>query len=202
MSVNNAKSKRQLSIYGYGWCVGKITLDYIGRHSCTGAILDEEDFEIEEGTEKVSHQFLSFSNSLKMNLTNLDNSEEDQFEFKNLKKLGLIKENLNPEDLKLTNSFEKIPRFCINHWQCEDEEYYLEFQDIWKGLYGKFTFEIGEVFDLNKLEINIEKLDTNYDFYEWVCKIKYKGKIREDQNIIKSKRIKILRVCKPEFRND
>ena len=44
MPVNDVNSIRKLLILGNGWFVGKIPLAYIGRHSCSGAILDEEDF--------------------------------------------------------------------------------------------------------------------------------------------------------------
>ena len=40
MSVNDVNSIRKLLILGNGWFVGKIPLEYIGRHSCSGAILD------------------------------------------------------------------------------------------------------------------------------------------------------------------
>ena len=64
MSVNDVNSLRKLLILGNGWFVGKIPLTYIGRHSCSGAILDEEDFELEEGIEELQNEFLSFSNSI------------------------------------------------------------------------------------------------------------------------------------------
>ena len=60
MSVNETNSIRKLLILGNGWFVGKIPLVYIGRHSCSGAILDEEDFELEEGVEELQNEFLSF----------------------------------------------------------------------------------------------------------------------------------------------
>ena len=60
MSVNDLNSIRKLLIFGNGWFVGKIPLTYIGRHSCSGAILDEEDFELEEGIEELQNEFLSF----------------------------------------------------------------------------------------------------------------------------------------------
>ena len=194
MSVNDLNSIRKLLILGNGWFVGKIPLEYIGRYSCTGAILDEEDFELEEGMEEVQHQFLSFSNSMYMIFKNLDNKKEDRFEFKHLKKLGIYSGELNPEDLILTNSFEQTQKMFINHWETEDEEYYLEFQDSWKGIYGEFTFEKGEIFDLNKFEFNIERLDTGFHFYEWVCQVIYRGKSREEGKIIKGKRKKRLRI--------
>ena len=99
MSVNDLNSDRKLSIFGHGWFIGKITLEYIGRHSCSGAILDEVDFELEEGIEEIQHKFLSFSNSMYMTLKNLDSKKEERFEFRNLKKLGIYRGDLNPEDL-------------------------------------------------------------------------------------------------------
>ena len=57
MSVNDLNSIRKLLILGSGWFVGKIPLAYIGRHSCSGAILDEEDFELEEGIEELQNKF-------------------------------------------------------------------------------------------------------------------------------------------------
>ena len=194
MSVNDLNSIRKLLILGNGWFVGKIPLEYIGRYSCTGAILDEEDFELEEGIEEVQHQFLSFSNSMYMIFKNLDNKKEVRFEFKHLKKLGIYSGDLDPEDLILTNSFEKTQKIFINHWETEDEEYYLEFQDPWKGIYGEFTFEKGEIFDFKKFKFNIERVDTGYDFYEWVCKIIYIGKPRKVGKINKGKRKKRLRI--------
>ena len=194
MSVNDVNSIRKLFIFGNGWFVGKIPLEYIGRYSCTGAILDEEDFELEEGIEEVQHQFLSFSNSMYMIFKNLDNKKEVRFEFKHLKKLGIYSGDLDPEDLILTNSFEKTQKIFINHWETEDEEYYLEFQDPWKGIYGEFTFEKGEIFDFKKFKFNIERVDTGYDFYEWVCKIIYIGKPRKVGKINKGKRKKRLRI--------
>jgi len=196
MSVNDLNSTRKLLILGNGWLVGEIPLEYIGRHSCSGAILDEEDFELEEGIEEVKNKFLSFSNSLYMILKNLDSKKEERFEFRHLKKLGIYRGDLNPEDLILTNSFEKTPKYSINHWGSEDEQYYLEFQDSWKGTYGEFTFEKGEILDLKKFEFNIEKLDTGYSFYEWVCQIIYQGKSREYGKINKGKRKKRLRIKK------
>ena len=66
MSLNDLNSIRKLLILGNGWFTGKIPLEYIGRHSCSEAILDEEDFELEEGIGEVQNQFLSFSNSMYM----------------------------------------------------------------------------------------------------------------------------------------
>ena len=153
MLINDINRRRKLSIFGHGWIIGTIQLDYIGRHSCSGAILDQEDFELEEGFEEVKNNFLSFSNSMKIILKNLDTQKEDQLEFRNLKKSGILKDELNPEYLILTNSFENIPKFCINHLACEDEEYILEFQDNWKGIYKEYTFDKGEVFDWNNLTV-------------------------------------------------
>ena len=194
MAVNDLNSNRKLLILGNGWFVGKISLDYIGRHSCSGSILDEEDFELEEGIEEVSHQFLSFSNSMYMIFKNLDSKEEDRFEFRNFKKLGIYRGDLNPEDLILTNSFEKTQKFSINHWEIDNEEYYLEFLDSWKGIYGEFTFGKREIFDIQEIEISIEKLDTGFDFYEWVCQVNYHGKSREVGKITKGARKKRLRI--------
>jgi len=194
MSVNDSNSIRKLLILGNGWFVGEIPLEYIGRHSCSGAILDEEDFELEEGIEKVKHKFLSFSNSLYMIFKNLDSKKEERFEFRQLKKLGIYDGNLNPEDLILTNSFEKTPKDSINHWETEDEAYYLEFQDYWKGIYGEFTFKKGEIFDFRKFKFNIDKLDTGFHFYEWVCKVSYLGKKIEEGEINIGKRKKRLRI--------
>ncbi len=194
MSVNDLNSIRKLMIFGNGWLIGKISLEYIGRHSCSGAILDEEDFELEEGIEDVEHKFLSFSNSMYMILNNLDNKKEEKFEFRHLKKLGIYRGDLNPEDLILTNSFEKTPKYSINHREIEDEEYYLEFQDSWKGMYGEFTFEKGEIFDFKKFEFNIEKLDIGNHFYEWVCQIMYQGKSRVEGKVNKGNRKKRLMI--------
>ena len=194
MSVNDVNSIRKLFILGHGWFVGKIPLEYIGRHSCSGAILDEEDFELEEGIEEIQNQFLSFSNSLYMILKNLDSKKEERFEFRHLKKLGIYRGDLDPEDLILTNSFEKTPKHSINHWETDDEEYYLEFQDSWKGIYGEFTFKKGEIFDFKKFNFNIEKLDTGSHLYEWVCQIIYLGKSIEKGKINKGKRKKTLRI--------
>ena len=196
MSVNDINSLRKLFILGNGWFVGKIPLEYIGRHSCSGAILDEEDFELEEGKEEVKHKFLSFSNSLYMIFKNLDSKKEELFEFRDLKKLGIYQGDLNPEDLILTNSFEKTQQDKINHWEADDEEYYLEFQDSWKGIYGEFTFEKGEIFDFQRFNFNIEKLDTGFSYYEWVCQVSYQGKSREEGEINKGKRKKRLRIKK------
>ncbi len=202
MSINDLNSIRKLMIIGHGWFIGKIKLDYIGRHSCSGAILDEEDFEIEEGTEIINHQFLSFSNSMQIIFKNFDTKKENTFEFRHLKKLGIYRGDLNPEDLLLTNSFEKTPKYSINHWEHDDDEYYYQFQDNWKGIYGEFTFEKGEIFDLDKLEFNIEKLDTGFDFYEWVCKINYIGKSKEEGKINIGQRNKILRIINKPKNND
>ena len=193
MSVNDFNSDRKLSIFGHGWFIGKIKLEYIGRHSCSGAILDEVDFELEEGVEEVKNEFLSFSNSMYMTLKNLDSKKEERYEFRNLKKLGIYRGDLNPEDLILTNSFEKTEKYIINHWEKDDEEYYLEFQDSWKGIYSEFTFKKGEIFDFKKFKFNIKKLDTGFHFYEWVCQVSYLGKTRTEGKIIKGKRKKRLR---------
>ena len=194
MFVNDLNSIRKLLIFGNGWFAGKIPLEYICRHSCSGAILDEEDFELEEGIEEVHHQYISFSSSMLVILKNLDNGIEDKYEFRNLKKSGIYRGNLDPEDLILTNSFERIPKYCINHWEIDDEEYYLEFLDSWRGIYGEFTFEKGEIFDLQKLEFKTEKLDTGFDFYEWVCQIIYHGKSIKEGKIEKGKRDKRLKI--------
>ena len=194
MSVNDLNSIRKLLILGNGWLVGKIPLEYIGRHSCSGAILDEKDFEIEEGIEEVQHKFLSFSNSMYMIFKNLDSKKEEKFEFRYFKKLGIYRGDLNPEDLILTNSFEKSPKYSINHWDADDKQYYLEFLDSWKGIYGEFTFNKGEKFDLQNLEFNIEKLDIGLHFYEWVCQIFYLDKAKEEGKINKGKRRKRLRI--------
>ena len=196
MSINDLNSIRKLMIIGHGWFIGKIELDYIGRHSCSGAILDEEDFEIEEGTEIINHQFLSFSNSMQIIFKNFDPKKENTFEFRHLKKLGIYRGNLNPEDLILTNSFERTKKYNINHWETDDDEYYLEFQDPWKGVYGEFTFHKGEIFDFDKFEFNIQKLDAGFHFYEWVCQVSYLGKSRKVGKINKSKRQKRLRIEK------
>ena len=176
MNVNNKNSKRKLSIIGNGWLIGKILLEYIGRHACSSAILDEEDFELEEGKLDLENKYLSFSNSLNIILENIDTKDRETYGFKNLKKLGVYRGDLNPEDLVLTNSFEKIPKLCINHFEYEDDQYYLEYLECWKGIYGEFTFNKGELLDLKKLNINVKKLDTGNEFYEWVCVIEYFGK--------------------------
>ena len=194
MSVNDLNSIRKLLIVGNGWFIGEIQLEYIGRHSCSEAILDEEDFEFEEGIEELQDEFLSFSNSLYMIFRNLDNKKEERFEFKHLKKLGIYRGDLNPEDLILTNSFEKTEPRTINHWETNDEDYYLEFQDSWKGIYGEFTFKKGEIFDFQKFEFNIKKLDIGFNFYEWVCQVNYLGKSREKGKINMGKRKKRLRI--------
>lgn len=177
MIVNDKNSKRKLSIYGNGWDTGRIEIEYIGRYSCTGAILDEADFELEEGKFELGRKYLSFSNTMKIILENIDTKQKQYYEFKHLKKLGIYRGHLNPEDLVLTNSFEKVARHCINHWEYDDDQYYLEYQEDWKGYYGEFTFEKGELFESNKLNINVTKLDTGNDFYEWVCIIEYVGKV-------------------------
>ena len=176
MNVNDKNSKKKLSIFGNGWLLGKISLEYIGRHSCSSAILEEEDFEIEEGKLDLESKYLSFSNTMNMILENLETKEIEHYEFKNLKKLGIYRGNLNPEDLVLTNSFEKIPMHCINHSEYDDDQYYLEYQENWKGIYGEFIFKRGELFDSNKLNIDVKKLDIGNEFYEWVCIIGYSGK--------------------------
>ena len=183
MTINNKNSQRKLSILGHGWTTGKISLEYIGRHGCSSGILDEKDFELEEGKLVLENKFLSFSNTMRIILENIDTKEKEKYEFKNLKKIGIYRGNLNPEDLLLTNSFEKIPRQCINHWEYDDDEYYLEYQEYWKGIYGEFTFSKGESFESNKLEIQTKKLDTGNDFYEWVCHVEYIGKQRKNLNI-------------------
>ena len=180
MIVNNKSSKKKLSIIGNGWKTGKISLSYIGRHSCSSGILDEEEFELEEGELKLENKYLSFSNTMVIILENLGTKEKEKFEFKHLKKLGIYRGNLNPEDLVLTNSFETIPQQCINHWEYDDDEYYLEYQEYWKGIYGEFTFLKNELFEPNKLDIKTKKLDTGKAFYEWVCNVEYLGKKRQD----------------------
>ena len=176
MIVNNKSSKKKLSIIGNGWKTGKISLSYIGRHSCSSGILDEEEFELEEGKLKLENKYLSFSNTMVIILENLGTKEKEKFEFKHLKKLGIYRGDLNPEDLVLTNSFEKIPRQCINHWEYSDDEYYLEYQEDWKGIYREFTFFKGELFEPKKLDFHTKKLDTGNDFFEWACFIDYFGK--------------------------
>ena len=115
MTINNKNSIRKLSIIGNGWYFGKISLEYIGRNACNSAILDEADFELEEGKLELENQYLSFSNTMRIILENIDTEEREQYEFKQLKKLGIYRGDLDPEDLVLTNSFETIPRQCINH---------------------------------------------------------------------------------------
>ena len=193
MIVNDLDSKRKLSIFGHGWFTGKISLEYIGRHACSSAILDEEDFELEEGKLNLENKYLSFSNTLNIILENLYTKETEHYEFKNLKKLGIYRGELNPEDLVLTNSFEKIDRQSINHSEYDDDQYYLEYQANWKGIYGEFTFKKGELFEANKLNINVKRLDTGNDFYDWVCVIGYTGKRRKNVNInhgLTSKRLR------------
>jgi len=183
MVINNKNSKRKLSIIGNGWYTGKISLEYIGRNACNSAILDEEDFALEEGELTLENKYLSFSNTMNIILENINTQEKEQYEFKQFRKLGIYRGNLNPEDLVLTNSFEKIPRQCINHWEYDDDEYYLEYQEFWKGIYGEFTFGKGELFDLSKLDIQTKKLDTGNEFYEWVCEVDYIGKKRKNIKI-------------------
>ena len=183
MVVNNKNSKRKLSIIGNGWYTGKISIEYIGRNACNSAILDEEDFAIEEGKLTLENKYLSFSNTMNIILENIDTQEKEQYEFKQLRKLGIYRGNLNPEDLVLTNSFEKIPKQCINHWEYDDDEYYLEYQEFWKGIYGEFTFGKGELFEFSKLDIHTKKLDTGNEFYEWVCEVNYSGKKRKNLKI-------------------
>ena len=183
MAVNDPNSKKKLLILGNGWYTGKISLEYIGRHSCSSGMLDEEDFELEEGKLNFENKYISFSNTMKIILENLDTTESEHYEFKKLKKLGIYRGNLNPEDLILTNSFEKIAKKCINHYEYDDDQYYLEYQENWQGIYEEFTFARGEIFDSNKLKIDIEKLDTGNDFYEWVCIIGYEGKKRKNLRI-------------------
>tara|TARA_Y100000589_G_scaffold141745_1_gene135292 strand:+ start:55 stop:642 length:588 start_codon:yes stop_codon:yes gene_type:complete len=183
MTINNKNSIRKLSIFGNGWYTGKISLEYIGRNACNSAILDEADFELEEGKLKLENKYLSFSNTMRIKLENIDTRESQQYEFKQLKKLGIYQGELNPEELILTNSFEKIPKQCINHWEYDDDEYYLEYQESWKGIYGEFTFWKGELFESNKLDIRTKKLDTGNDFYEWVCEVEYVGKKRKNLKI-------------------
>ena len=183
MIVNNKNSIRKLSIIGNGWYTGKISLEYIGRHACNSAILDEEDFELEEGKLELENKYLSFSNTMSIILENLNTKERELFEFKQLKKLGIYRGELNPEDLVLTNSFEKIDRQSINHSEYDDDQYYLEYQETWKGIYGEFNFKKGELFDLNNLDIHVNKLDTGNEFFEWICIIEYSGKKMKKKNI-------------------
>tara|TARA_B100000963_G_scaffold116329_1_gene101336 strand:- start:385 stop:972 length:588 start_codon:yes stop_codon:yes gene_type:complete len=173
MIVNDKNSNRKLSIIGNGWYTGKICLEYIGRHACSSAILDEEDFELEEGKLELENKYLSFSNTMRIILENINTKEKEIYEFKYLKKLGIYRGDLNPEDLILTNSFEKINRQCINHWEYNDDEYYLEYQEEWKGIYKEFTFLKGDLFEPKKLDIHTKKLDTGNDFFEWVCYVNY-----------------------------
>tara|TARA_Y100001978_G_C23702411_1_gene442038 strand:+ start:5555 stop:6151 length:597 start_codon:yes stop_codon:yes gene_type:complete len=196
MTVNDTNSRRKLSIIGNGWIIGEISLEYISRYGCSSGLLDEKDFEFEEEKNiKTNHHFLSFSNSIEITLENLDTKEQEKYEFKKLKKLGIYKGKLNPEDLVLTNSFEKIPKIKnINHIDYEDEDYYIEFIDSWKGIFSEYHFEQGEIFECKDLIINVEKFDAGKGFYEWVCKIKYPGKLIESKNMIRKKRIKKLKV--------
>ncbi len=180
MIVNNKNSRRKLIISGNGWYTGKISLKYIGRNACSSAILDEQDFELEEGKLELEKKYLSFSNTMLIILENIDTKEIEKYEFKHLKKLGIYRGNLNPEDLVLTNSFEKIPKQCINHWEYDDDEYYLEYQASWQGIYGEFTFCEGELFESKKLDIHTKKLDTGNDFFEWVCEVDYYEKERKE----------------------
>tara|TARA_Y100000589_G_scaffold298020_1_gene306233 strand:+ start:235 stop:822 length:588 start_codon:yes stop_codon:yes gene_type:complete len=183
MTINNKNSIRKLSIIGNGWYFGKISLEYIGRNACNSAILDEADFELEEGKLVLEKKYLSFSNTMRIILENIDTKESEKYEFKQLKKLGIYHGDLNPEELVLTNSFEKIPKHCINHWEYDDDEYYLEYQEYWKGIYGEFAFGKGELFESKKLDIRTKKLDTGNDFYEWVCEVEYPGKKRKNLKI-------------------
>ncbi len=180
MIVNSKNSKRKLSIIGNGWYIGKISLEYIGRNACNSAILDEADFELEEGKLELEKKYLSFSNTMRIILENIDTKESEKYEFKQFKKLGIYRGELNPEELVLTNSFEKIPRQCINHLEYDDDQYYLEYQECWKGIYGEFTFLEGELFELKKLNIITKKIDTGNEFYEWVCEVDYFGKKRKN----------------------
>tara|TARA_Y100000589_G_C27195837_1_gene646775 strand:+ start:4415 stop:5005 length:591 start_codon:yes stop_codon:yes gene_type:complete len=176
MIINNINSKRKLTIFGHGWEIGKISLAYICRHSCTSAILDEVDFEWEEENLRFYNSYLSFSNSLIFILKNLDTNQEEKYEFKNLKKLGIYKGELNPEDLILTNSFLRVPKSKpINHIEHENEDYFLDCQISWDGIYGEIIFDKGKLFEFEKIKISVDKLDVGYEFYEWVCKIKYDG---------------------------
>ena len=193
MIANDRNSNRKLLIQGNGWFIGKIPLKYIGRHSCSSAILDEEDFELETGNLEVQKKYLSFSNTMRIKLENIDTEKSTIFEFKHLKKLQIYRGDLNPEDLILTNSFEKIPKTCINHWEYDDDQYFLEYQETWKGIYGEFIFKKGEVFDSSKININTEKLDTGADFFEWVCTVEYNGKHRKDSKLQTGKIKKRLR---------
>ena len=180
MIVNNKYSKKKLSIIGDGWYTGKVSLEYIGRNSCSGAILDEADFELEEGKLELENKYLSFSNTMRITLENIETKEREEYEFKQLKKLGIYRGDLNPEELVLTNSFEKVPKQCINHWEYNDDEYYLEYQEYWKGIYGEFNFGEGELFESKKLNIHTKRLDIGNDFYEWICEVEYIGKKRKN----------------------
>ena len=120
---------------------------------------------------------------MKIILENIDTKERKQYEFRQLKKFGIYRGDLNPEELVLTNSFEKIPKQCINHYEYEDDEYYLEYQGYWKGIYGEFIFRKGELFESSKLDIRTKKLDTGTEFYEWVCEVDYIGKKRKNLEI-------------------
>tara|TARA_Y100000589_G_scaffold221187_1_gene208783 strand:+ start:1593 stop:2183 length:591 start_codon:yes stop_codon:yes gene_type:complete len=195
MLVNNPYSKRKLSLIGMGWNIGEIDIEVITRHSCTGAVLDEENFEWEEGNLKFINRYLSFSNSMILVLKNLNNNQEKIFEFKNLKNLGIYRGKLNPEDLVLTNSFLKIPKAkYINHWDYEDEQYYIELVESWNGIYGECYFAEGEEFDYKKLKISPIKVDTGNEYYEWVCQVKYLDKLNEYKSNKIIKRKKILKV--------
>tara|TARA_Y100000589_G_scaffold331426_1_gene384914 strand:- start:1985 stop:2575 length:591 start_codon:yes stop_codon:yes gene_type:complete len=177
MPINDINSKRKLSFQGNGWDVGEIKLEYIGRYSCSSAILDEEDFEIEEGELEVDNQYLSFSNTMSVVLKNFDTNNEELYSFKDLKKLGIYRGDINPEDLCLTNSFVKTPGLKqIDHIKYEDEDYYLEFVDSWRGIYREYIFEKGEEIDFKKLIISVSKLDTFQSIYEWVCQVEFEGK--------------------------
>ena len=63
---------------------------------------------IMEGKLVLENKFLSFSNTMRIILENIDTKEKEQYEFKHLKKIGMYRGNLNPEDLVLTNSFESF----------------------------------------------------------------------------------------------
>ena len=195
MHVNDIHSKRKLSIIGTGWYVGEIDIEIIMRHSCTNAVLDEKDFEWEEGDYKNINKYISFSNSMFLLLENLENHHKQIFEFKSLKKEGLYRGNLNPEDLILTNSFLKVPRrLPINHWNYEDEDYYIEFQESWNGIYSEYYFKRGEIFDKEKLDISTKKLDIGKDYFEWVCQVKYSDKVNNKEEINIKATSKKLRV--------
>jgi len=81
MIVNNKYSKKKLSIIGDGWYTGKVSLEYIGRNSCSGAILDEADFELEEGKLELENKYLSFSNTMRITLENIETKEREEYEF-------------------------------------------------------------------------------------------------------------------------